>query len=82
MPFLGYSIKQAFSNERSDCAKTVSAICLTPEYIDLTTGILRTRFSPMRIKDLPRNPLAIQPTKVVKNRKTTTPKPLILMATS
>jgi hypothetical protein len=31
MPLRGYSIRQAFSNDRSDWAKTVSAICLMPE---------------------------------------------------
>ena len=31
IPFLGYSIIQAFSKDLSCCANTVSAICLIPE---------------------------------------------------
>src|SRR5210317_1996353 len=46
IPLRGYWIKQAVSKLRSLCAKTVSAICLTPEYMDRTTGIRSTRRSP------------------------------------
>ena len=81
MPFRGYSNIQTLSKLFSDDVVIVSTICLTPLYIDLTTGTLSTILSPMRINWRPNNPFVIAPISVVNTRKITTPTPLILKST-